>query len=376
MQAGALRNSVGGNAGNPQQAQNGAQQVVPFVVGSTEGAQLGASPVSYTQSAAQQFFQNLELPPTGFHRGLWAIVSCVTAGNGAAVAFAADGPFAAIANIRFMDISSNPLFGDLSGYQWMLTNLLGGYWFDQDPTRSRIYSAVTGAGATGGSFKFALWIPAEIIPREAFGSLENMAANSTFRFSLTADVTAAIYTTPPTTPGTVTITFVPEMWNKPSPTYMGNPVLPVPPKNDSTQYWTRNVYTWTGTGSQQVKLQRVGFSIRNLILEFRTAALVRLTDAAMPPTIEFAIDNKTVKLAPIDWWIQNTSLHSGLSPTGLPSGVVALSFCHDENLKQGNEIKTLYLPTAEASLLQLKFTPTVAGQLTVLTNDMAIVPGA
>ena len=372
----ALRPSLGGNAGNPQNPGNAQQRVVPFVVGSTEGVQLGTTPLGFNQTGAQQIFQNLEVPPTGFHRGLWAIVTATTTGNIAATTFAPDGPFAAVANVRFMDISSNPLFGDMAGYEWYLTNLLGGYWPVQDPTQSRLYSAVVGTGGNGGSFKFALWIPAEIVGREAFGSLENMAANSTFRFNLTAEASAAVYSVAPTTLPAITIQFVPEMWNKPSASYMGDPVLPTPPRNDTTQYWSRNQYTWSGTGTQQVKLQRVGFSLRNLVLLFRTTANVRLTDVQMPPTLEFAIDNKTVRLATMDWWINNTSQRAQLSPTGLPSGVVGLSFCHDENMRQGNEIKTLYLPTAEASLLQFKFTPTVAGSLTVLTNDLAITQGA
>lgn len=374
MNPSALRPSNQGNNGNPQG--NDQPQLVPFVVGSTEGAQLGAAPLAFNLTAAQQQFQNLELPPTGFYRGMWVFVTATTAANVAAVAFAADAPWNIFSNVRFNDISSNALFGDMSGHDWYLTNLLGGYWPVQDPAQARIFSQVSGAGATGGSFKIGLWIPAEIVPREAFGALENMAANSTYRYNLSVEASTAIYTTPPTTQPVMSVQFVPESWNKPSATYMGSPVMPTPPKNDTTQYWTRATYNLASTAPQQIKLTRVGFSLRNLILVFRTAANVRLTDAQMPSTLEFAIDNKTVKLATMDWWINQTSQRAQLGATGLPSGVVGYSFCHDENMRQGNEIKTLYLPTAEASLLQFKFTPTQTGSLTVITNDLAITRGA
>lgn len=353
-----------------------AAPMVPFIVGSVEGVAQGAGTLNYTLSTSQQITNNIEIPPAGWLRGVWVNVQATSAGNSANVAFRPDGVFTALANLRLSDISSAPLFGELTGFQAYLANLLGGYWPTADPTQYRMYSAVTGSGGSGGSFAFQMWIPAEAI-LDGMGSLENMAANSTFRVNLTVAALTEIYATAPTVAPTVQITFTPEHWNKPASSYMGAAVAPTPPLPGTTQYWTRNTISYAAAGAVQAKFQRVGMSLRTVIFEFRDASGVRLTDATMPSLLEYAIDNKVVKSAPVAWWINNTAQRAQLAgTTQLPSGVVALSFSHAMQGRSSlGDSKSLWLPTGEGSLHQLRFSAPAAGSLNILTNDLAVQRG-
>src|SRR6266581_2708891 len=82
--------------------------------------------VTKTQSATGQVqFDNHSFEPTGWLRGLWFQFDLVTAGNAAAVTFAADGPFCAVQKITLKDKGNREVFGPLGGYDWMTVNKYG-----------------------------------------------------------------------------------------------------------------------------------------------------------------------------------------------------------------------------------------------------------
>src|SRR6185312_12357052 len=153
---------------------------IPFPIAARRKYALGLTSNSVVMSAVGSISNlgPLEIPPTGFLRFLDLILSGVTSGNAAATAFKADAPFNAISYITLTNAAGDTIIVPIDGYALYLFNKYGALSEDPpwcDPKQSQIYSAVTGAGGTGGSFTVPLRVPLEIDPETAFGSIPSMA---------------------------------------------------------------------------------------------------------------------------------------------------------------------------------------------------------
>jgi len=73
----------------------------------------------------------LEIPPTGFLRFLDLILSGVTSGNAATVAFKADAPFNAISYITLTNAAGDTIIVPIDGYALYLFNKYGA--LSEDP---------------------------------------------------------------------------------------------------------------------------------------------------------------------------------------------------------------------------------------------------
>src|SRR4030042_1507851 len=92
------------------------------------------------------------------------------------------------------------------------------------------YSALTGAGATGGSFSFSLRIPVEIVKRDALGTLPNKNNAASFKVEVTLAPTASVYSVAPTAAGAVRLRFQLFGYDDPSDVDLkGNAVSQNPP---------------------------------------------------------------------------------------------------------------------------------------------------
>src|SRR6185437_14095810 len=134
----------------------------------------------------------------------------------ATIAFKQDGPFNVINTISFTDTQQRFIFGPCGGFDLYCVNLLGGYFFQNDPKASAAYSAPLTSTPTG--FQFALYLPLEIDARDGLGSLENKNQASTFNLNVTVETSTNVYTTPPTNPASVQFTFTSDSYLQPAAT--------------------------------------------------------------------------------------------------------------------------------------------------------------
>jgi hypothetical protein len=332
-----------------------------------------------TLNASTQDLPVLNVPPYGFLRHLYLIVTGTTAGNSANVTYDEDGPFNVIDSLTFEDVNSAPIVGPMTGWDLYLINKFGGYSFADDPKASPRYSAVTSTGATGGSFRFILRIPVELVNRDALGALPNKSGTAMFKVRLRLAASTTPYGTPPTAAGSVRIQIAQVGWWEPDQTDLkGRPQAPAPPAVQTTQFWSKATYE-VNPGALRKPLERVGQPIRNLIFQWDAAGSRSTgdTDAPSPTILQF--EANVLFSRDKELWkhfmYQNYGLTGGSADAAdaLVNGVYVEPFCLDFGLKPGAETRRGYLPTASASRLEVQGTLGGSGThtLTVLTNDVA-----
>jgi hypothetical protein len=309
----------------------------------------------------------LKVPIYGYLKRIWLQCSVVTAGNAAATAFQADGPWTFFKSILFKDANGTPIH-NLSGYYSYLAALLGGYTlFALDNAANTSYSVTTGAGATGGSFNFALPLN-QCFGRDALGALPNMDASTQYQIELVIGTTAEIYSTAPTNPGTFTIQgFIEAYQNPPQSDQFGNVNRTVPPNVGTVQFWSYSNYTLNAGGEQTILLNRVGNYIRNHILVFRTAAGARSSTVVPASNITWEWDSF---LLFSDNPLLRAALQYDTYGIGAPTGVVLYGRTADPDGVPVGEYGDSYLPTLGSTKLLLRMTPGAAGQIDVITNDI------
>lgn len=365
---------AGANSKNDAQ-RSGA--VIPFTRAAAEHVEPGGIDVSVSAAdfgAGPKQLGPYDVTAFGYLRRIAVLVTASSGAAGLNNAVAnADAPWNVIKSISFHDVNGQYLAGPFSGYDLMLINKWGGYGYNDDPT-AYPYSAV----ATSGNFTFLLYIPVEIVGRDALGSLPNMNAASTFKVSLTVADNADVYSTSPDTlPGLRIQSWV-ECWTKPNPADpFGNAQAVEPPIAGATQFWTKSTYT-VASGNQTVRLTRVGNYLRNLILVFRDSGAAREGDT-YPDPLEVHLDGQP-------WFREGIVLRrsrmaklygytmGAVSASGFDEGVAVYPFTHDFDGKPGGEIRDLWHPTVQSTRLEIVGNFGESGTLEVLTNDI-FIPG-
>lgn len=341
------------------------QQVItmrPFITG-TRTIDRAIYDNTTTMTAAPVKLPTYNLDTDGFTSGMFVIMQCTTAANAATVTFDEDAPFSAIGSIQFSDTNNKPILGPVTGHDLYLINKYGGYAHNDDAKASPNFSAVTGAGATGGSFKFVLRIPIEIVHRDGFGSLLNKSASAVYKLDITLAGAGDIYGTNPTTLGTVRTRIQQFGWmDSDQQDVYKNAADPNPPALNSIQYWDKQTLV-VGTGSMNQQLNTFSGLVRNLLFELRTSTGAR-TDNDLPDPFELHYD-KTVPVSRLqDAWREQMSHDYGYygateSTSGvntLDKGVRALPFTKDYGLKPGAESRFGYLPVTSATSLVMRGT--------------------
>lgn len=339
---------------------------------------------SKTMTTSAQQMPNYTLTPNGWLRGLWFLVECVTSANAATVAFAADGPFSVIDKVTFKDVGNREVFGPISGYDWLTVMKFGGYHFVGDPRSDIVYSATTGAGATGGSFVFVMYLPLEIVQRDALGGLENKSSSSSYRVELFMSAGSAVYSTPPTTLGTVRVRIVEDGYTEPDAVDgMGRPLPQAPPAAGTVQYWvSENAALSAGSASYLVQ-NGLGYSLRNLIFKMVDANSSRATgdaDWPDPVTLSFGKVQLTQRYKKV--WLSMMAKDYGLTSTstdaslGRELGVYPYWLTRDFALKPGAELRNAYLSTKPGNVLQWQGSIGGSGTHTLYTLVNYVVPPA
>jgi hypothetical protein len=341
----------------------------PFVFGAREKVEPAFPDVNATMTTAAQQLGPYPVAAGGFLRHILLLVTVTTAGNAATVAFKEDAPWSMFDEVTLLDVNGNPIFGPVSGFDCYLSNLIGGYSNQGDPSQSSLYSVTTGAGATGGSFTFLMRIPVEIVMREGLGSLPNENSAAAYQVRLTLAASTNVYSTAPTTLGSVNVKAYVESWTVPPPvTVTGRPQDDQPLGLGTLSMWSKTVVNLSA-GSQTVRFPRMGNWLRNLIFIFRDTTPVR---SATVPGSSLRLMWDQYELLNLDPRVLRHYMSERYRFTSaqLPTGVYAMDMTREMDGQPGQELHALWLPTTQATRMELQLVAGAAGTVSILTNDV------
>jgi hypothetical protein len=371
--------------GSGAQAQPPPPPAAPFRAGTFRTLTSDGYTVSQTPGAAAVQLTPYTPSPNAYIRGIWIQGVCVTAGNAATVAFTGDGPWIAYQSVIFQDANQKPIIGPFDGYTLMIVNKFGGYFNLSDPRGNAVFTAVTGAGATGGSFTLVLYVPIEAVARDTLGALQNKSSSSSFQLVLTVNTSTAIYSTAPTTLAPVVTTCFEDGWVQPKPTDLsGTPLSQAPPQLGTTQYWTRGTYNALN-GAQQIQLtQGLGYPIRALMaVNYDVGNSTRATgDTDFPTNTQFIFKGTSFWNISKTLWKSEMSRQYGFFGTtadaanALENGVYLLPFMNDFDLGPGSELRNAYLSSQQGDQFQVVATWNGNSNLFWVANYVAPAAGA
>lgn len=323
---------------------------------------------TFTPGSSETNLGTFEIPAFGYLRDLRVLVEA-SGGTGAVAVYAADAPFTALSNVVVTDVNGQPLYGPLTGYSAYLVHKWGGYAFAADPKQAHFYAA-----GTDGNLAYAFTIPHEIIQRNALGALANGNAASTYRLQLRAGLASAIWSTLPTTVPSIRVRVYAEEWTQPmTADARGVANATQPPALGTTQFWTSQV-AQLSSGTNSPRVLRVGNYVRNLLMVARTTAGVR-DDMVMSDPVELDLDGRQLHIVAKRLVRQIELERYGYVASQVDAGVYSFDFAHDFDGHPGGEVTDGWLPTTQATRLELRGGNFGAGTLEFLINDVAAFSG-
>jgi hypothetical protein len=300
-----------------------------------------------------------QIGPTNLLRGIDIEITATTSANAAAVAFNPDMPLGALSTVNFQDSGGNSIVGSFDSYTIAMIMKYGVYAQAQlgDPRNSAVYSTVTGAVATGGSFNFVLRIPVEFIARTGAGSLVNQTTQSPLTLSLTMTTSALMYATAPTNAVSVLVQVDLLGYWKGS----NAAANPAPKVAGTTQYWNRSsIQALNGASDFYAPQIGIGNPIRTFLwLNYATGGA--RSSAAFPSPLTVNYKGNLLFNMTKNQWQSNMSRWFGLltpftttagvlaavtdTGPGLDTGVFAFPFATDFDKDTGAELMLSYLNT-------------------------------
>lgn len=360
--------------------------VVPFTRAARIKSQQAYSG-SFTLGASAQQVAPIDVPSGGFVKYVDFDFTCTTAGNAAATAFQADGPWSVIQSISVTNAAGNSIYVPITGYQLFLCNKYMAAGTDpeySDPRSDPYYSVTTGAGATGGSFRFRLRVFFERDPRDAFLALPNMASNRQYKINLMLAPETSVYSTTPTNDGTLVVTATAYYWSQPQPVNaLGVAQQTAPLSNGGVGLIRVQTINLTA-GDKTVKLENVGNIIRSAVLVLRNSSSARV-EADLPATNWIRLNNDNLFWLQLSQWRRDMAQHLGFTSStaeanrGPDNGVLAWTHL---NAQHGNVRadgpRSQWLATLDATLLQLQGTSfgANAATLEVITDEIQVPDAA
>jgi hypothetical protein len=339
----------------------GMRGVVDFTSASYEHTE-PASDDSRTLGTSQQTIGPIEIPAYGFIRHVFVLVEISGLTGGTAHE---DSPFRALSEVSLFDVNGAPIFGPFDGYETYLANLYGGYAFQQDP---RLQPDGT---FTTPNFVFGLRVPVEISHNNGLGAIANQNAAASLKLRLGVNTLANIWSAAPTGTGTIRVRTWLEAWSQPT---MNDPAgraqEMVPPMHGTSQYWSKFERA-VNSGSNTIQLPRVGNLIRAMIFILRVSNV--RSAANLPDPVILNWDARQLINEPR--YLRRAYMAERVitAAAGHPAGVLFVGYNHDNLGHAGDDTPELWLPTVQSTRLELNGTFGAAGQLTVLTNDVAPV---
>ena len=363
-------------------------QVIPFTRASRKKSRLVLQTAAVTLNTTVQAVPALQIPAGGFLKRLKLSIVANTAANAAAVVFNPDAPFNLLQQISLLSPNGDTLINVIDGFSLYVINKYGAIGTGKyDPLANPGYSAVAGAGATGGSFAYEAVIPVETDSRDAFTALQNMAANQSYLLQFSFNTLALIYATAPTTAPAVTVTIVMEYWAAPAPTNAdGVMQASFPVGNGSVSLLQTQTPAIVAGSQQNIQLVNVGNVIRAVFLILRTAGGVR-TEVDWPTVSNWYLNNDPLYYKTKTQWknamAQNYGYFAGTTNTptlnSLDAGVFVLyDFMNDggtgDYVVQGGSNRDLYLVTESSTAFNYEAVSWGASASTLFVIEHVIRP--
>lgn len=360
---------------------NAPQRSVPFRLATLERVETLPAE-SQVMTASQQAIQRV-IEGTGYLFGVLLDVVTTTAANAAVTAFFEDAPQSALASVILSDPSGDAV--NLAGFDLFLANLAHkNYSFRDTEASTEIFATTTGAGATGGSFQFQLRVPAGINRKTLLGILGNQ--DRSVKWSLRTDIASGgasasgpVYTTAPTTLGTMVINKFNENYAVPPAVGPAGPQQIMPDGFGTLAFLTSTIDSAAPIGGSTVNhyLRRIGNTIRYIILVFRingVRATVN-TVANNPSRIQLKIGD--TDLFNESWRYRRGEMFRRYG-FDWPNGVLVYDALHDFVPGAGNELGMDWWNTQNVNTAQFIITyPAGFGStnntLKFITSDLALV---
>jgi hypothetical protein len=364
-------------------AQAAAPAPRPFRIGAIFHEEINYDKTA-TLTDSTQDMEVLEIPPSGYLRGMYLLVEGTSATNAATTtAVNNNAPFSVIDSVTFEDTNSKPIVGPFNGFDLYLINKYGGYDFSSDPKASTIYNMDTGAGATI-TFNFILRIPVELVARDALGALPNKSGTNKFKVRIRLAATSAVYGTAPTNAVSVRVRMIQQGWYEPNLTDLkGRPLSQNPPAVNTTQFWTKGTYQ-LGSGDNRQQIQQgLGYLLRNLIfINYPSGSVARTAteDTNFPDPFTLQFEANSLITRPRKVWQHEIARKYGLSAAvntaeGRDYGVYPIPFTDDFGTGVGAESRRGYLSTSDAARLEIQGSFGDASSFVVLANYVSPADG-
>ena len=361
----------------------------PFSRLSRQGQILGPAQAGLSYSPSGALWTPTLKPVGGYLRFLnFQVSTAGQSGTGASV-LAQDAPYNVIQNLFLRDPYGQPII-QADGFSLNLINMYGGQrgmlGFGNDI--GNLPSFVTPALAIGAqNFSFSLDIPLEM-DSSGYCSLASMNAASQPQLQVQLNPIGSVYTTVPSTPGTITAVINEPFWMAP----VDNPQI-APPDIGSSGQWsvTRAQTLISSSAFQRIVLPRVGTFIHTLCLVLRdtgTSPANQRVNSFPTSDLSLWVDGVPILFEGLnerqDIMFQEFGSYS-FNPVAAPSfgkapmGVVNYSFRESvQTAVSTADTYDLLLPTTPATLLEVAGTWgtfTGTGQLYVITGELFPVSG-
>lgn len=295
----------------------------------------------------------IELPdyqigPTNLLRAIDIEVTGVAVNTTNNVSFQPDMPLGVLSTVNFQDSGGNSIVGSFDSFTIAMIMKYGGYSTEVhgDPRTSVVYSAVTGAGPTAGSFNEVFRIPVEFVARTGAGSLVNQTTQSPLVLSLTLTTTALVFATAPNTSCTVTVKVdLLGYWKG-----ANSAANPAPKAAGTTQYWNRSsIQALNGASDFYAPQVGIGNPIRMFLwLNYLTGGVRSTLAFPNPLTVNYK-GNLLFNMSPNQWQNQLSRWYGLLGQAdtglGLDTGVFPFPFNTDFSSEPGSELMLSYLNT-------------------------------
>lgn len=370
------------------EAKGGGKQapVMPrsFICGSRKNDKGDYDSGSVVLTTAEQRLQAYQIAPSGYLRGVYLVVENTAVNTTVTtVAYQENGPWNVLSVIRFLDTNSRPFIGTLTGYDVMILNKYGGYTFQGDPEMSATFSATSGTATTAGTFAFVLYLPLEIVMRNALGSQLNKSGAAQFALEMFAAGTGTVFSTAPATSSTLRVRSTLMSWLDPEDTdARGNPVQQDPPYLNTTQRWEKQAGIPISAGERTLRFQGIDGLVRMLIfIAYRSASTRANGETDWPDPVSLKYEESFLIQSRIRLLYRFfIAMHYGYSAAneaagGRDNGVYPVwEFMQDFERKPGGELTRTYLPMSSASNLEMSGSWGSAVTLDVLVNKVVPFP--
>lgn len=354
-------------AGQQQQQRRAAPKPLPFIACAHEHTEPGPIITKKIEkgSAAETF--EFDVPSYGYYRSLYLLIE-LTGGSIGTGELTLDFPWTVIEQLTLLDTNGAPIYGPLAGFNNLLAQIYDGFTFQQDPRNDPQF-----VGTINAFFKIR--IPTEIAHHSGVGSLGNQNASAPYRIRLTINSEGKIFKKEPSvTFPTVKVTPVLEAWTLPNKTdSKGRPQSQLPPSYGTVMFHSERIVGKVPSGQFQVPVLRVGGLIRWILFVGRKVnAEGERNDKVLPANPILFWDGRQLYNEPKSYRMSR-SFEPVMTTTALgrPAGVLAYTFNRTALDRCGDERPYLYLPTTEATRLELEGNWEEEGVMQVVTCEVA-----